>query len=281
MRDNGIRPNESTFVSLLTACSVSGMVDEGWKYYNSMKRDYGIDPGIEQCGCMIDLLGQTGNLDSAKIFIEEMSLLPTARIWGSLLTASRNNRNIELAELAAEHILSSEHDNTGCYILLANMYAEAGRWEDVERLKSHMKQRGLRKTVACSFVETKRRPYRFINQDTTHVVTYMIYAVLDLILRKIGEDKYVHSITKFRPLDLKRKRANSTESHSVRLAICFGLISTEIIRPVVVRKNTRICEECHSAAKKISEITKREIVVGDSKVFHHFIDGNCPCRDYW
>ncbi|KAM1457915.1 hypothetical protein ACFX13_035888 [Malus domestica] len=281
MRDNGIQPNESTFVSLLTACSVSGMVDEGWKYYNSMKRDYGIDPGIEHCGCMIDLLGRTGNLDRAKIFIEEMLLLPTARIWGSLLTASRNNRNIELAEHAAEHILSSEQDNTGCYILLANMYSEAGRWEDVERLKSHMKQRGLRKTVACSFVETKCRPYRFINQDTTHVETYMIYAVLDLILRKIGEDKYVHSITKFRPLDLKRKRANSAESHSVRLAICFGLISTEIRRPVVVRKNTRICEECHSAAKKISEMTKREIIVGDSKVFHHFIDGNCSCRDYW
>ncbi|KAB2602646.1 pentatricopeptide repeat-containing protein [Pyrus ussuriensis x Pyrus communis] len=271
MRDNGIQPNERTIVSLLAACSVSSMVDEGWKYYDSMKRDYGIDPGIEHSGCMIDLLGRTGNLDSAKIFIDEMSLLPTARIWG----------NIEFAELAAEHILSLEHDNTGCYVLLANMYAEAGRWEDVERLKYHMKQSRFQKTVACSFDETKCRSCRFINQDMTHVETYMIYAILDLILRKIGEDKYVHSITKFRPLDLKRKRANSAESHGVRLAICFGLISTEIRRPVVVRKNTRICKDCHSAAKKISEITKREIIVGDSKVFHHFIDSNRSCRDFW
>lgn len=281
MRDKGIQPNESTFVSLLTACSVSGMVNEGWKFFNSMKLDYGIDPGIEHYGCMIDLLGRKGNLDTAKIFIEEMPLVPTARIWGSLLTASRNNRNIELAELAAERILSLEHDNTGCYVLLSNMYAEAGRWEDVERIKSLMKQRGLEKTVGCSFVETNCRPYRFINQDRSHVETNTIYAVLDIILRKIREDKYVHSITKFRPLDLKRKRASSAESHSVRLAICFGLISTKLRSPVVVRKNTRICDDCHNAAKKISEITKREIVVGDSKVFHHFIDGSCSCGDYW
>jgi hypothetical protein len=67
----------------------------------------------------------------------------------------------------------------------------------------------------------------------------------------------------------------------VRLAISFGLISTTIGSPVLVRKNTRICEDCHSAAKKISEITRREIIVGDSKVFHHFRDGHCSCRDYW
>lgn len=281
MRDKGIQPNESTFVSLLTACSVSGMVNEGWKYYTSMKIEYGIDPGIEHYGCMLDLLGRTGNLDRAKSFIDEMPLLPTARIWGSLLTASRNNRNIELAEVAAENILSLEHDNTGCYVLLSNMYAEVGRWEDVERIKSRMKQIGLEKTVGCSFVETKCRPYRFINHDKSHVESNTIYDVLDVILRKIWEDQYVHSITKFRPLDMKRKKANSAEHHSVRLAICFGLISTKIRDPVIVRKNTRICEDCHGAAKKISEMTKREIIVGDSKVFHHFRNGNCSCGDYW
>ncbi|KAM5562617.1 pentatricopeptide repeat-containing protein [Rosa sericea] len=281
MVDKGIQPNESTFVSLLTACSISGMVDEGWKYYASMKLEYGIDPGIEHYGCMIDLLGRTGNLDQAKTFIDKMPLLPTARIWGSLLTASRNNRNIELAEVAAENILSLEHDNTGCYVLLSNMYAEAGRWEDVKRIKFRMKQRGLEKTIGCSYLETKCKPYRFINHDKSHVESDTIYEVLDVILRKIGEDKYVHSITKFRPLDLMRKKQNSAEHHSVRLAISYGLISTKLRDPVLVRRNTRICEDCHNAAKKVSEMTKREIIVGDSKVFHHFRDGNCSCGDYW
>ncbi|EXB24037.1 hypothetical protein L484_006069 [Morus notabilis] len=283
MRDEGIRPNYITFVSLLTSCSTSGMVDEAWRFYNSMKRDYNIVPGIEHYGCILDLIGRTGNLDRAKNFIEEMPLTPTGRIWGSLLTASRNHRNIELAEHAAEHIFALEHDNTGCYVLLSNLYAEAERWADVERIKSLMKQRGIKKTVGWSLVEstTSSKPYKFINQDKSHVQTNIIYDVLSILLRKIGEEKSVHGMIKLKPQDLKNNRAYSAENHSVRLAICFGLISTKVGKPVLVRKNTRICKDCHSVAKKISEITKREIVVGDSKVFHHFRDGNCSCGDYW
>ncbi|KAG6653559.1 pentatricopeptide repeat-containing protein At4g35130, chloroplastic [Carya illinoinensis] len=281
MKENGFKPNESTFVSLLSSCSISGMVDEGWEYYNSMKRDYNIDPGIEHYGCMIDLIGRTNNLELAKRFIAEIPLAPTARIWGSLLTASRNNGNIELAEFAAKHILSLEHDNTGCYVLLSNMYAEAGRWGDVERVEIHMIKEGLERTKACSVVENNGKTCRFINEDRFHAETNMIYDVLDTITRKIGEDIYVHSVSKFRPSELGKRRANSSQKHSVRLAIAFGLISTKLGSPVLVRKNTRICEACHSAAKKISEFTRREIIVGDSKVFHHFRDGHCSCKDYW
>ncbi|KAF4363894.1 hypothetical protein G4B88_004194 [Cannabis sativa] len=282
MRDQSIEPNYNTFVSLLTSCSISGMVDEGWKFYNSMKTDYNIDCGIEHYGCILDLLGRAGDLDRAKSFIKTMPIAATARIWGSLLTASKNHRNIELAELVAEHIFRVEHDNTGCYVLLSNLYAEVGRWDDVERIKSLMEQRGLDKTVGCSIVETKYKTHRFINDDRSHIQTDMIYHVLGILLRKIEENRSTHcSITKFRPIDLKNKRSKCSDYHSVRLATCFGLISTKVGSPVVVRKNTRVCKDCHGAIKKISVITKREIIVGDSKVFHHFRDGNCSCRDYW
>lgn len=281
MKERGIQPNDSTFVSLLTSCSNSGMVNEGWTYYNSMKQNYGIEPKIEHYGCMLDLIGRTGNLDQAMNFIEEMPLLPTARIWGSLLNASRNKGNIELAELAAERILSIRHDNTGCYVLLSNMYAEAGRWENVEHIKSIMKKDGAEKTLACSTVQTKFRLHRFMNQDRSHVECDMIYNVLGIISRNIGHSKSIYSVKKFKPSDLARKKANLPENHSVRLAVCFGLISTALGNPVLVRKNTRICEYCHIAVKRMSEITKREIIVGDSKIFHHFRDGQCSCGDYW
>ncbi|EEF41109.1 pentatricopeptide repeat-containing protein, putative [Ricinus communis] len=281
MRENGIKPNESTFVSLLSSCSITGLVDEGWEFFNSMKSDYNIDHGIEHFGCMVDLLGRTGNLDAAMQFIEELPLVPTARIWGSLLTASRNKNNIALAELAAKHIFSLEHDNTGCYVLLSNMYAEAGRWEDVEQIKTLMKKKGIVKTVSCCMVETNGKSHKFINQDKSHSQINMIYDVLDIIMKKIGKDAYVHSVSKFRLVDLMNKRKNSPANHSVKLAICFGLISTAIGKPVVIRKTTRICEDCHMVAKKISLVTKREIIIGDSKIFHHFNGGSCSCRDYW
>lgn len=281
MGKKGIKPNGSTFVSLLSSCSISGLVDEGWKFFNSMKRDYNIDHGIEHFGCMLDLLGRTGNLHAAKQFIEEMPLAPTARIWGSLLTASRNNNDIVLAEFAAKQILSLDHDNTGCYVLLSNMYEEAGRWEDAEQIKFLMKTKGIVKTIACCMVEGNGKSHRFVNQDKSHDQINMIYDVLDIILKKIGEYIYVDSLKKFIPEDLVDKKTNSPTNHCVKIAICFGLISTAIGNPIIIRKNTRICKDCHGAAKKISQVTKRKIIVGDSKIFHHFEDGCCSCGDYW
>lgn len=277
---NNIKPNASTFVSILSSCSIAGLDEEGWKYFHLMKREYGIDPQIEHYGSMLDLLGRKGDLEHAKKFIHEMPLPPTARIWGSLLAASRHHRNIELAEVASYHILSLAHDNTGCYIVLSNMYAEVGRWEDVERIKDLMSEEGLAKTIGCSDIEINYKTIRFVNHDRSHLETDTIYDVLAILLRQIGEELFV-SLSKFKPVDQIRTRLNSPKCHSVRLAISYGLISMSIGKPLVIKKNVRICSDCHDVAKKISDITNREIVFGDSKIFHHFKDGQCSCRDYW
>ncbi|KAK8481383.1 hypothetical protein V6N12_013444 [Hibiscus sabdariffa] len=141
----------------------------------------------------------------------------------------------------------------------------------------------MAKTTGCSTVEKDYKIHRFVNQDGSNAQMNTVNDVMDIIARLTAEeeDVYARRITKLRRTDLTRKKPNVPENHSVRLAISFGLISTELGSPVRVRKNTRICEDCHSFAKKVSKISKREIVVGDSKVFHHFEDGNCSCGDYW
>lgn len=285
MITSGVTPNKSSFASLLAACSISGMVDEGCEYFDSMKREYGIDPGIEHYGYMLDLIGRTGNFSAAKRFIEEMPFVPTARIWGSLLNASRNHNDISVAEFAAEQIFEMEHDNTGCYVLLLNMYAEAGRWEDVNRIKLLMKSKGISRTTSRSTVETKSKTHVFTNGDRSHVETNKIYEVLDIVSRMIGEeekeDSYVHCVSKLRLETLLKSRSNSPRRHSVRLAMSLGLISTETGRTVMVRNNTRICRKCHEFLEKASKMTRREIVVRDSKIFHHFSNGRCSCGNYW
>lgn len=151
----------------------------------------------------------------------------------------------------------------------------------MDRINSIMKKNGIERTVGYSMVKIRGKNYRFLNQDRSHKETNKIYDALDVIAGMIGEDMYVHTLDKFRPSKLGKRRANSPEFHSVRLGIAFGLISTTVVNPVLVKKNIRLCGDCHTAAKKISKSTGREIIVGDSKIFHHFKDGKCSCGDYW
>uniref|UniRef100_A0ACD5WS23 Uncharacterized protein n=1 Tax=Avena sativa TaxID=4498 RepID=A0ACD5WS23_AVESA len=281
MKCNGVQPNESTFVSVLTACSVSGLADEGWMQFNSMQHEYGMIPHIEHYGCMTDLLGRAGDLRELMKFIETMPVDPTFRLWGSLLTASRNRNDIDLAEYAAERIfqLELEHDNTGCFVLLSSMYADAGRWEDVERIKSLMTEKGLRRTDARSIVELHGVTCSFVNGDMTHPLSKTIHEVSDVLSRKIGETDDPR--TRSDLISLTSRRTTTPNKHSVRLAVVFGLISSEARTPILVKKNVRICNDCHHALKLISKYSGRRIVVGDTNIYHEFSDGSCCCGDYW
>ncbi|KMT01346.1 hypothetical protein BVRB_9g213610 [Beta vulgaris subsp. vulgaris] len=169
MLAEGIQPNESTFVSLLSSCSTSGMFEEGWKYFNITNLEYGIDPVIEHYGCMVDLSGRKGCLNSALSFIEHTPLIPTFRIWGSLLAASRNSKDEVTTELAAQHILSLDHDIIGCYLLLSNLYAELGRWEDDERIIEIMQKNELERTLGCTMVEVNGKTNRFMNDESRSI----------------------------------------------------------------------------------------------------------------
>ncbi|CAA6666728.1 unnamed protein product [Spirodela intermedia] len=280
MQRDGPQPNGSTFVSILSACSISGLADEGWMYFNLMQQKYGLSPQIEHYGCMVDLIGRTGDLDFALSFVERIPLVPTARIWGSLLAASRKSKRIDVAEAAAEKIFPLKHDNTGCYIILHNLYTDLGRWDDAEKVRSSMQNHGLLRTTARSVVELDNKAYCFINGDKSHAEASLTHEVSDLLSKKIGEAGEVPSAA-FNVQEALAQKKNSPCQHSVRLAVCFGLISSSPGTPVLVKKNVRICDDCHLAIKQISEVCRRHITVGDSRIYHHFKEGSCSCGDYW
>ncbi|GMH25685.1 hypothetical protein Nepgr_027528 [Nepenthes gracilis] len=281
MKRAGIKPNCITFVSVLAACSHAGLVEEGWRCFRSMKKEFNVDPTVEHYGCMVDLLGRAGFLKEACDLIKEMDVEPDFVVWGSLLGACRMHKNLELAEISARKLLQLDPNNCGYYVLLSNMYADAGRWNDVERMRVLIKDHGLTKPPGFSLVELKGRVHVFLVGDNEHPQRKKIYEYLKKLSKKLQEIGYIPDRTSvFHDVDEEEKEM-TLWVHSEKLAVAFGIMNTLPGTTVQIIKNLRICGDCHTAIMLISKIVNREIVVRDSKRFHHFKNGTCSCGGYW
>ena len=281
MEMEGIKPNDVAFVAVLTACSHAGLVDEAWKYFNSMTQDFGIAPGLEHYAAVADLLGRAGRLEEAYKFICNMHIGPTGSVWSTLLAACRVHKNVELAEKVAEKIFRVDPENMGAYILLSNIYSAARRWKDVAHLRLSMRKKGMKKKPACSWIEVNNKVHAFVAGDKSHPYYERINEALKVLLEQMEREGYVPDTKEvLHDVDEEQKRYLLC-SHSERLAIAFGIISTPAGTTIRVTKNLRVCVDCHIATKFISKIVGREIIVRDNSRFHHFKDGKCSCGDYW
>lgn len=277
----GIQPDKITFTGLLSGCSHSGLVDVGLRYFDCMSLVYFVEKGHDHYACVVDLLGRAGRLVEAYNLISQMPMAAGPSIWGSLLAAGRSHRNLEIAELAAKKLFILEPDNSGNYIVLSNMYAEAGMWEEVTHLRIQQKSRRIMKSPGCSWIEFDGKAHLFLGGDTSHPQAEQIYLFLEALPAKIKAAGYMPDTT-FALHDVsEEEKEQNLSSHSERLAIAFGILNTSPGTVLRVTKNLRICGDCHTAIKLVSKIYEREIIVRDVNRFHHFKDGSCSCRDYW
>lgn len=276
-----VRPDAVTFVSVLSACSHAGLVEEGHRYFTSMSRVHGLTPRMDHYSCMVDILGRAGYLHEAEKIIKEMPVRATASIWGALLGACRTHGDVIRAEQAAEQCLLLDSQNSGTYILLANTYAAAGKWDSVAKVRKLMVERGVKKDPGRSWIEIDKRVHSFIADDKSHPQTEEIYAELQRLTKEMKNAGYIFDTQSvIHELDEQEKQ-EAICHHSEKLAIAYGLVSTPPETPIRVFKNLRVCADCHSATKFISKLMHREIIARDSNRFHHFKDGVCSCGDYW
>ncbi|KAK9944431.1 hypothetical protein M0R45_010001 [Rubus argutus] len=281
MKVSGTKPNYITILGVLFACSHAGLLEEGWHYFQNMKQLFGIDPSREHYGCVIDLLGRAGKLDQAARLIEDMECEPDAVTWRTLLGACRVHRNVDLATHAAKQILKMDPDDAGTYILLSNLYATSQRWDDVAEVRKSMRARGITKEPGCSWIEVNKQIHAFIMGDDSHPQIDEINKKLSLLIDRLMGMGYVPD-TNFVLQDLEgEQREASLISHSERLAIVFGIMNLPEGMTVRVRKNLRICGDCHVFAKLVAKLEQRTIVIRDPIRYHHFQDGQCSCGDYW
>jgi hypothetical protein len=182
---------------------------------------------------------------------------------------------------AAERLLELTPQDTSAYVLLSNIYAAEGRWDDVAKVRKRMDDIGVEKEAGLSWIEVKSKVHTFAVRDRSHPQTEDIYATLEELTCQMKEAGYKPN-TEFVLHDVEEKQKEQYVCHhSEKLAIAFGVIKLPLGTPLRIVKNLRVCLDCHSATKFISKIVGREIVVRDSSRFHHFKDGLCSCGDYW
>ncbi|KAL5200457.1 hypothetical protein ABZP36_021660 [Zizania latifolia] len=281
MRCDGFHPSSVTYIAILTACSHSSLLNECRLYFDEMRILYNLHPRIEHYGCMIDLLGRSGLLDEAMDLVKTMPMQPNAVIWGSILSACRIHKNIDLAQRAAENLLKLEPDMDAVYVQLYNIYIESRQWEDASKIRMLMEQRRIKKTAGYSSIAVAGQAHKFVASDKSHPRILEIIAMLEEISHRLKSAGY-SPITSQITVDVdEEEKEQALLVHSEKLAIAFGLISLAPNLPVHIIKNLRVCEDCHSSIKLISRLWNREIIVRDRSRFHHFRDGACSCNDFW
>ncbi|KAL0378690.1 UNVERIFIED_CONTAM: Pentatricopeptide repeat-containing protein [Sesamum radiatum] len=221
-----ITPDHITYVGVLSACTHVGLVEKGRRYFKMMKDVHGIEPTSSHCACMIDLFGRAGLLAEAQDFIETMPVEPDVIAWGSLLASCKVHKNVELAAIAAERMLSIEPDNSGAYSALANVYSACGKWEEAAKIRKWMKDRQVKKEQGISWLQIKNEVHVFGADDALHPHRDAIYQKIAKIWEEIKKMGFVpDTASVLHDLDLELKE-QILKHHSEKLAIAFALMNT-------------------------------------------------------
>lgn len=274
-------PDGITFVNVLTACAHSGLVEQGRYYFRYMVDVRGVEPAMEHYGCMVDLLARAGRLEEAKKVVEEMPMSPDASVLGALLGACRIHGNFELGEEVGKRVIELDPGNSGRYVMLGNIYASSGKWEQVASVRKWMDERGVKKEPGFSIIEMEGVVNEFVAGGRDHPLAETIYDKVYEMLESIRVVGYVPDTDDVLHDLVEEERENPLFYHSEKLAIAYGLLKTKRGETLRVTKNLRVCKDCHQASKLISKVYGCDIIIRDRNRFHHFSNGECSCKDYW
>ncbi|CAO2818543.1 unnamed protein product [Amaranthus hypochondriacus] len=182
---NDYKPDEVTFLAVLSACYHEGLVGEGLSHFKSMKEEFGVEPKIEHYGCLIDLLSRTGLIDEAKELIKAMPMQPDPTIWRALLRAFQVHGNAYMAELVILKLIELEPNNGDNFIVLSNLYIQQQRWKEAEVVRQMMKDRGIHKIPGYSSIVINNEVYEFVASYDTKLEYEEVYELLEFMSKEL------------------------------------------------------------------------------------------------
>ncbi|XP_054793163.1 pentatricopeptide repeat-containing protein At2g36730-like [Prosopis cineraria] len=177
-----ITPNYVTYLGVLCACSHAGMVNEGYQYFQDMEKVHGVKPMMIHYGAMVDILCRAGYLIEAYDFIQGMPIVPDAIVWRTLLSACTIhdvNDHTGIGNKVRKRLLQLEPRRGGNFVIVANMYAEVGMWENAANARKAMKDKGLKKMAGESCVELGGSMYSFFSGYDSRPELIFVYLLLD------------------------------------------------------------------------------------------------------
>ncbi|KAH0459638.1 hypothetical protein IEQ34_012452 [Dendrobium chrysotoxum] len=281
MMKAGIIPDWITFIAVLYACSHSGLVEQGVELFQSMSCEYGVQPSVEHYGCIVDLYGRAGMLEKAYEFAIQMPIKPNSIIWRTLLGACSIHGNVRLAEDIKMRLAELEPNDSSDYVLLSNVYAKAGKWNDVIDVRKSMNEKSMRKDPGWSAVEVNKVIYSFIASDMRSNVQEEALMKLEEIMSRLRMEGYFPQLANVLHDIEEEEKENAIVRHSEKLAVAFGIAricEEEVIRIV---KNLRVCRDCHDVMKLISKQLVRTYICCISFVSAcngsvYLLDNNSP-----
>ena len=108
-------------------------MDKGVKLFESMSKEYGINPELEHYVSMVDLLAHAGDFGRLECMITQMPMQSDASFWIGLLNACQRHGNSKLSKLIFEKAACIKETHPAAYMLMFNMCAEGDKLPVVER----------------------------------------------------------------------------------------------------------------------------------------------------
>jgi len=184
-----------------------------------------------------------------------------------------------------EILMKMDELNPVNYVMISNIYLEAGYWRESQKIREEVKEKRLKKVGGCSWVEIDKKVHYFYSGDDTHPLIDSIHDTLKEMENRMKEELgYVNQV-RFALHDVEdESKVESLRVHSEKLAIGLALVSGGLERKegvIRIFKNLRICGDCHEYIKCLSKVSSMTFMVRDANRFHKFQDGLCSCKDYW
>ncbi|XWS73535.1 hypothetical protein CRYUN_Cryun02cG0137800 [Craigia yunnanensis] len=280
-----VKPDIATFVALLSACSHSGLVEEGIRIFDSMFKNYGIIPQLDHYACMIDILGRAGRIIEAKEVLSRMPMEPDFVVWSALLGSCRKHGETQLAKIAVAKLKEMEPKNSLGYIQMSNIYCSGGSFNEAGTIRKDMNVTGVKKEPGLSWIEVGNQVHEFASGGRHHPQREAICTKLERLIGQLKEIGYIPEISLALHDIEEEHKQEQLFHHSEKMALAFAIMNEGNLhcRGSVIRimKNIRICVDCHDFMKLASDFLQKEIIVRDSNRFHHFKNKICSCNDYW